>query len=85
MGHHSVTHVGSSSDTYPQTVPMALLTETQFSKRLKWITARIMARINKTPESVSQLLKMKEVPTFEDEIEGYKSFLGSTPPKDNNI
>ena len=44
-----------------------------------------MARINKTPESVSQLLKMKEVPTFEDEIEGYKSFLGSTPPKDNNI
>ena len=44
-----------------------------------------MARINGTPESVSQLLKMKEVPTSEDEIEGYKSFLGSTPPKDNTI
>ena len=75
----------SSSDTSLQTVPTTLLTETQFSKRLKWIMARVMARINGTPESVSQLLKMKEVPTSEDEIEGYKSFLGSTPPKDNTI
>ena len=47
--------------------------------------ARVMARVSGTPESVSQLLKMKEVPTSEDEIEGYKSFLGSTPPKDNTI
>ena len=77
--------VRSFSDAYSQTVPMTLLTETQFSKRLKWITARITARINETPESVSQLLKTKEVPTFEDELEGYKSFLESTPPKDNNI